>query len=100
MMENLTLGYIVSAVGIIGVLIGALMKVLKPIEKVRDYDERIGNLESDTEQIMLSINCLLSHFGRRVEVILKLLNFFSDSYLESEVASKGREVSAQICIQV
>ena len=72
-MENLTLGYIVSAVGIIGVLIGALMKVLKPIEKVRDYDERIGNLESDTEQIMLSINCLLSHFvdGNHTEALKK-----------------------------
>ena len=61
-MENITLGYIVSAIGIIGVLIGAIASVVKPVEKFKGYDTRIDNLEKDTEQIMLSINCMLSHF--------------------------------------
>ena len=72
-MENITIGYVVSAIGIIGVLIGAVAKVVKPvinldkriegIETDRESDyERLNKLENDTKEIMLSINVMLSHF--------------------------------------
>lgn len=72
-MENITLGYVVSAIGIIGILLGAAMKIIKPvislgkrietIESNRDNDnERLNKLENDTKEIMLSINVMLSHF--------------------------------------
>lgn len=72
-MENITLGYVVSAIGIIGILLGAAAKVIKPvisldkrietIESNRDNDnERLNKLENDTKEIMLSINVMLSHF--------------------------------------
>ena len=72
-MENITIGYVVSAIGIIGILVGAIAKVVKPvinldkrietIETDRDNDaERLNKLENDTKEIMLSINVMLSHF--------------------------------------
>lgn len=72
-MENITIGYVVSAIGIVGVLLGAIIKVAKPvitldkrietIEKNRDDDvDRMNKIENDTKEIMLSINVMLSHF--------------------------------------
>ena len=72
-MENITIGYVVSAIGIIGVLLGAVAKVVKPvisldkrIETIEDNrnsdNERLNKLENDTKEIMLSINVMLSHF--------------------------------------
>lgn len=71
-MENITLGEISLGLGFL-VALGALLKTLlkpltdfnKRIDKIEEHQDndnkRLVKLESDTKQILLSVNTLLSH---------------------------------------
>ena len=71
-MENITLGQVAAALGFLVAFFGGIAYFVKPvrtfeeriqkIEKNQDNDnKRLKTLESDTKQILLSVNALLNH---------------------------------------
>lgn len=78
-MENITLGQLGTGLAFLVALFGGLSYILKPVknyqDKQQEVDERIkkieehqdndnkklNRLESDTKQILLSVNALLNH---------------------------------------
>ena len=71
-LNNMTLGEVIVAIGVIGALIGAIVKVVNPIvqlnnridkiEENQDTDlKRFEKYDNDLQQVLLSVNVLLSH---------------------------------------
>ena len=71
-MENITLGQVAIALAFIVSFFTALAKFIAPVQtfarrvdKIEEHQEndlkRLDRLEDDTKQILLSVNCLLSH---------------------------------------
>ena len=72
MVNDITLGEIVIAIGVIGAIVGAIVKVVNPIVKLNkridkieehqdNYLKRFEKYDKDLQQVLLSVNVLLSH---------------------------------------
>lgn len=72
MIENITLGQLSLGLGFIVGLVLIIKQALKPltdfnkrVDKIEEHQDndnkRLGKLENDTKQILLSVNTLLSH---------------------------------------